>query len=142
MQYTPKTRTAASSQALDKSSTAHSDADADRLSVLVVSEGAKMAGAMIGAVDARGVRFVELEDLAAALSLEAADVVLSPLVSDAFDCFDVAARLAELGFSGRYRAASGHIPDPGLVRREVRATYPKLDFELVVLDEPDGTLLN
>ncbi len=68
----------------------------------------------------------------------APDMVLSPLVSEAFDCFDLAHALTGAGFRGRYRAAAAHIPDPGLVRREIRASFPGLDFDIILI-RPRGT---
>lgn len=78
--------------------------------------------------------FLAFHDVSAAsLAVLAPDVVLSPLVADGFDCFDLAHALAEAGFRGRYRAAAVYIPDPGLVRREIRASFPDLDFDIIVI---------
>lgn len=69
------------------------------------------------------------------LAISLPDVVLSPVVGDEFDCFDLAAVLVEAGFTGRYRAAAVQVPDPGLIRREVAAAFPGLDFDILLLDE-------
>ena len=61
------------------------------------------------------------------------DMVLSPLVGDAFDALDVAHKLAKLAYTGPYRAVTHTIPDPNAVCNEVRATVPRLDFDLVVI---------
>ncbi len=74
---------------------------------------------------------------AASLALHEPDVILSPLVSDAFDCIDLAHALAEAGFRGRYRAVAAHIPDPALVRREIRACAPGIDFDIILI-RPHG----
>lgn len=60
-------------------------------------------------------------------------LVLSPLVGDSFDCFDVAERLAAADFGGRYRAVVDSLPNPAVVRRDVAAHFPTLDFDVVML---------
>jgi len=70
------------------------------------------------------------------LARHRADLVLSPLVAEHFDCFDVAQALVEAGFCGRYRAVVQQVPDPALVRCEVAANCPGLDFDIVFLDPP------
>jgi hypothetical protein len=68
-------------------------------------------------------------------------LVVSPLVGDRFDAVDLATRLVELGYAGPYRAFSGPLPRPGLIRAEVRSAAPGLDFDLVIVshgpDRPD-----
>lgn len=63
------------------------------------------------------------------------DIVLSPLVGIGFDVLDVAERLAEIAYTGPYRAITGAIPNPELICKEVRAAVPHLDFDLVVLPQ-------
>ncbi|MFN3662436.1 MAG: hypothetical protein ACK4TM_06775 [Yoonia sp.] len=60
-------------------------------------------------------------------------LVLSPLMADGFDAIDVAERLQAAGFAGRYRVLADALPDPDLIRREIRALAPALDFDLLVL---------
>lgn len=59
------------------------------------------------------------------------ELVVSPVVTPSFDCLDVAHRLADLGFAGAYRALSQTMPDISMIRREVRALYPNLDFDIL-----------
>lgn len=59
------------------------------------------------------------------------DIVVSPLVSRHFDCTDLAVRLHRAGYTGRYRAMAPNIPDPSIVKREIVAMCPGLDFEIV-----------
>lgn len=61
------------------------------------------------------------------------DLVVSPLVGRGFDCFDVAERLIAAQFKGRYRAVVETLPDPSVVRREIRAHFPDLDFDILIL---------
>ena len=63
------------------------------------------------------------------------DMVLSPLLSTRFDCIDLAQLLLRLGFSGRYRAMTPPLPNPDIVRREIRSLCPGLDFDLVMISE-------
>ncbi|MEL6168509.1 MAG: hypothetical protein AAFR35_07440 [Pseudomonadota bacterium] len=65
-------------------------------------------------------------------------MVISPLLTDTFDCIDLASVLSSLGFAGQYRAIAGSIPSPDIVRRELNSLCPDLDFDIVNL--PDGTL--
>jgi hypothetical protein len=62
------------------------------------------------------------------------EVVLSPLMAQGFDALDVAMQLAGFGFAGRYRAVAEDLPDPGLVRREVRRAAPCVDFDVVMAE--------
>lgn len=59
-------------------------------------------------------------------------VVLAPLMTPAFDVLDLARLLSALGYRGQLRAVTPGIPDPHLVRREIAAACPGLNFELVV----------
>jgi hypothetical protein len=81
-----------------------------------------------------GFRFVSFSDLREQhLSQPVPEVVLSALMGENFDAIDVARRLAELGFSGRYRALSNAIPNAETIREEVREVAPELDFDLFLL---------
>lgn len=81
-----------------------------------------------------GARFVDFDSLTREImELHQPDVVLSPLMSSEFDCVELAHRLVSSGFGGRYRAFAEDIPRPDLVRREVRRSFPGLDFDLLVV---------
>lgn len=58
-------------------------------------------------------------------------IILSPLVADSFDVIDIAARLAELGFEGRYRALSVQASDKKVIAAEVALVAPDLDFDIL-----------
>nr|WP_243730810.1 hypothetical protein [Rubellimicrobium sp. CFH 75288] len=80
------------------------------------------------------VRCISLDGLEAELSGNPhPDLVLSPLVAPTFDALDVAQRLAALRFRGIYRAVAPSIPDLRLIREEVAAVAPGLDFDVLVL---------
>ena len=81
-----------------------------------------------------GVSFVGISDLTARTLCETgASIILSPLVGDDFDVVDVAHTLKLLGFRGRYRAISEDLPDAELIREEIRAFAPDLDFDLLLM---------
>jgi|LULQ01.1.fsa_nt_gb hypothetical protein len=61
------------------------------------------------------------------------DVVISPLVTQQFDCLEVAFLLTEAGYRGRYRALAAMLPRPDMVRREVRSSFPEIDFDVVLV---------
>ena len=90
-----------------------------------------------------GIFFVEFQDLDhGVLTLREPVTVLSPVLCASFDCLDLAMRLDELGFRGRYRAMSGQLPDPWLIRREIGESCPDLDFDIVDLVNATGYRLN
>lgn len=57
--------------------------------------------------------------------------VVSPAICRQFDCLDLAAALCAAGFTGIYRALAGHLPNPRIIQREVRAMCPRLDFDFI-----------
>ncbi len=71
-----------------------------------------------------------MESLTADL-LEKTMVVLSPVFGGRFDAIDVAVRLVDHGYSGRYVAVAPQIADPSMVLREVAAFAPGLSFDIV-----------
>lgn len=80
--------------------------------------------------------FVTLDELSAALLLDQApEIVLSPLVADGFDALDVAARLHELGFTGRYRVLAQGLPHVAIVSVEVAHVAPHLDFDVLEIPQ-------
>jgi hypothetical protein len=85
-----------------------------------------------------GFRFASFSDLGQEhLSDPKPEVVLSALMGEDFDAIDVARKLAELGYSGRYRALSNAIPGAETIREEVREVAPDLDFDLFLLRSTD-----
>lgn len=103
----------------------------DRRRVLVIGDLARS-----GAADAGGensfITYRAFDEVTpAALAALRPDIVLSPLVSPPFDCFDVAELLMRARFRGPYRALAPGLPNPALVRRELVAHFPGLDFDLL-----------
>jgi len=64
----------------------------------------------------------------------APDLVLAPLLTPIFDAIDLARYLSQAGFQGRYLALVDKLPSAKLIRREVAAQSPDLNFDIVVLD--------
>ncbi|WP_342075794.1 hypothetical protein [Yoonia sp. SS1-5] len=97
----------------------------------------KAQGRVVPPLD--GFDFVAVSDLdEAVMNDNAPDMVLSPLVADDFDAVDVAMKLIELRFSGRYRAIADDLPDAELIRREVKSLAPQLDFDLLLMPRMAG----
>jgi hypothetical protein len=91
--------------------------------------------------DVAGFHFAGIQDLSVDyLETLGPDVILSALMGERFDALDVARRLVELGFKGRYRAIAGALPNPLAIRAEVRAIAPDLDFDLFIIDGPSTTI--
>lgn len=61
------------------------------------------------------------------------DVVLSPLVTDGFDAYQVTRFLASVAYEGRYRAISQVLPNLQMIRNEIRAVGPAIDFDIVIM---------
>lgn len=102
--------------------------------ILVIGHAPASDGNAAWALLSRGYRFACFSELnIPLLESVAPDMVVSALIGDGFDAIDVARRLACLGYRGPYRALSQPLPRPGLVRAEVRAAAPDLDFDLVVV---------
>jgi len=68
-------------------------------------------------------------------------IVLSPLLARGFDCIDLAQMLVSVGFRGQYRAIAENLPNPDIIRREIRILCPTLDFD-VVLVSGEGARIN
>ena len=84
--------------------------------------------------DMDGLRFIDLSALnSEVIKEENPDIILSPLVSDDFDAVDVAGLLSDLNYDGPYRALTDDLPDPELIKSEIRRHAPQIDFDLVVL---------
>ncbi len=103
-------------------------------STLVVGDMARWKAQGRNLPNLEGLRFIDLSALDQnVLAKQKPDIILSPLISEDFDAVDVAGVLASLNYDGPYRAVTDIIPDPELVRKEVRNYAPHLDFDLVVL---------
>jgi hypothetical protein len=61
------------------------------------------------------------------------DVIFSPLVTNAFDAFQVVRYLDSFGYCGRYRAVATHLPNLTMVREEIKAEAPAVDFDIVMM---------
>jgi hypothetical protein len=64
----------------------------------------------------------------------APDLVLSPLLTAEFDALDLARILTQCGYRGRYLALVDRLPSANLIRREVAAQSPNINFDVIVLD--------
>lgn len=103
--------------------------------VLVIGTSAPRRSGRVELPDLPGFHFAVFGDLDGFLiATLAPEVIVSALTTPDFDVLDMAARLAEIGYRGRYRALVRHLPDPGVVVREVREIAPSLDFDVLVFD--------
>lgn len=108
-------------------------------STLVVGDMARWRAQGRNLPDIDGLQFVDINALTDYVrTAEAPDIILSPLVSDDFDVMDVAHVLSECAYCGPYRAVTDLIPNPDIIRDEVRGQAPLLDFDLFVLPKPDA----
>lgn len=108
-------------------------ADTSGLRVLAVGN---MVGRDPNLQTVPGAHFVDFEGLTEdVIAGVEPDVVLSPLVTAQFDCVELGYRLVAAGFSGRYRVFADSLPRPDLVKREMKLSFPGLDFDLVVVGQ-------
>lgn len=89
------------------------------------------SGVLDGAVVLSMPRFLSL-DADHFISLKP-NQILSPLISGNFDITDVAQKLKLLGYQGILRAYVENIPSSNLIRREIAALHPALDFDVIEL---------
>ena len=83
----------------------------------------------------RGLEFGSIDLLKGAyLTVLRPHLIVSPVVAPNFDCLDVAYALFQQSFGGAYRALARSTPKPAMIRKEVRAICPGLDFEIIPLD--------
>lgn len=82
------------------------------------------------------IRSIDFETLPEARlsGVDAPALVLSPLLTPVFDALDLARMLTQGGYRGRYLALVDKLPSANLIRREVEAQSPTLNFDVVVLD--------
>lgn len=82
------------------------------------------------------IRTITLDGLAEAglTGPSAPALILSLLVTPAFDALDLARLLSQTGYRGRYLALVDRLPNPTLIRREVAAQSPGINFDVVILD--------
>ena len=61
-------------------------------------------------------------------------LIVSPALSPAFDCIELAMLLRNIGYRGAYRAIVRDLPNPDLVEREVKSFCPLLDFGVLKVE--------
>ena len=115
---------------------AYADASSYRVLALSLSETALVALPRHVLQPGAAVRHVTLDRLPDELMTgpEAPALVLSPLLTAEFDALDLARMLAQCGYRGRYLALVDRLPSANLIRREVAAQSPSINFDVIVLD--------
>lgn len=89
-------------------------------------------GRIIGAQ--KDLTYIQLSTLTAEFLADfQPEIILSPLVADAFDATDIAKKLHQLGFQGSYRALTAVAKDGKMVRLEIASLAPELDFDVLVV---------
>lgn len=70
-----------------------------------------------------------------ALTQIAPDHVMSWLFCSAYDAYDIARLLTEFGFAGVYTAVVSPLPRQSMITKEIRRSFPKIQFELMLLTD-------
>lgn len=87
----------------------------------------------------QGFVFIDIEDVTAAKIAEIAPkVILSPLLCRNFDALEIARRLHNMRYAGRYSVVIKDIPDPSVIDRDIRQVAPDLDFSVLTLPLADS----
>jgi hypothetical protein len=60
----------------------------------------------------------------------APQMILSPLVASEFDVIDLARHLQDIGYAWCYRVIAPNLPNADIIRAEVAAVAPIVDFDL------------
>lgn len=111
--------------------------------ILVIGEVSRWRAQGRDLPGSQDIHCIELHELAAEfLELVQPDVIFSPLLSNSFDCLDVAVLLQEIGYRGRYRVMSADLPNPWLIRAEISEACPDLDFDVINLKDTTKARLN
>ena len=89
----------------------------------------------------RDLRFYDIDDIDVALLAEVRPgLVVSPVLASNFDCLDLAFRLSYAGYRGAYRALSNNLPKPEIIRSEVRAICPEINFDIIPMESASGPI--
>lgn len=68
-------------------------------------------------------------------------LILSPLLCNSFDCLELALRLQQLGYRGKYRVVAPTLTNPKMVKTEIKSQAPDVDFEIVTTNTDDVQLV-
>ncbi len=68
-------------------------------------------------------------------------LILSPLLCNSFDCLELALRLQQLEYGGKYRVVAPKLTNPNMVKTEIRNQTPGLDFEIITTNVGDMQLV-
>lgn len=81
-----------------------------------------------------GLDFIAIDALNAEIIAQIApETILSPLIADTFDAYEVAALLADCAYPGRYCVISDPLPDPDAIIAEVAARAPDIWFDIFIV---------
>jgi hypothetical protein len=106
----------------------------DRVVTLVIGEIARWVHEGRTMPDVEDLTYVDFDELTEeTLKCVSPDVVLSPLLTNAFDSYQIVGLLASLGYRGRYRALAQKMPNFEMIKAEVRSAGPAIDFDIVIM---------
>jgi hypothetical protein len=101
---------------------------------MVIGDVARWRAQGMNVAPVDGLEFIAIDGLCAAtLSRIAPETILSPLIADTFDAYEVAQLLSAYGYKGRYCAISDPLPDCNAVISEVTEHAPDVWFDIFVV---------
>jgi len=111
-----------------------SDAQGSGLLTLVIGDQTTWKAEFSALPEIDGFRFIDIADLTGKVFEDfPATIVLSTLFAGNLDAIEIARKLSDLTFRGRYRVVADGLPKPDLIIREVAAVAPDIDFEILNL---------
>ena len=101
--------------------------------VLFIGEAAHIAFSHPDFLQGSGDVFATFGDVGPDLIANTApDIIVSPLFNGAFDAAELAERLDELGYEGRYVVLAPPLPHPEVIERDVLSAGPGVQVEVLV----------
>lgn len=117
--------------AIRRKTVAHDPVAVENVVALAVGDVSSWWSRQDGDLADRPAAFADFSDVTPDL-IEALnpEIVVSSVFGRNFDCVDLAQRLSDIGYEGRYRMIGYGMPQPDLVLREIKALFPELRVEM------------
>jgi len=114
----------------------HSEALKSRRSILLVEPARELPVSLRG-IEGLNLTVAQWETITTDLLVSVApEMILAPLLSVRFDILDLARLLKTLGYCGALRAYCAPLPNTKVIRSEIKAEFPDLDF--TIFEVPPG----
>ncbi|MDA5094835.1 hypothetical protein O2N63_12140 [Aliiroseovarius sp. KMU-50] len=58
-------------------------------------------------------------------------MIISPLMCNSFDSLELAVKLQELGYTGKFRVLAPNVANPNMILKEIASQAPSIDIEIM-----------